>query len=431
METKTEIDTMTNFQIVEGKQAQDEYERTVNRISTFHRDEYNTPNQGASNMADLKRENRTVFFYTRLRFAPGKFDSNINTFAAKSCIQKTNYYDLIRFFTSSSVIECRNVYCVKGGFLQTFFGSEHKINFDGRPCILTIDDFTQDFKMSEDSIGIKIGKMVDMNNRKHNQMKRQEQRIREQESQMTLMQSIISSMQNQLQEQYKLIASLQSRLVVKEKVEVDMFADWLKDEEEEPQKSENEEEEPQKSENEIIVPPSSETLTEVVKPKKRVSFADTVTYASEEDEKEETEIVYTRNTGPVRIVDYNKGSSFEVIGDLEKHYHSLIKLQCKWSMLKNQETGEKYYGWLFDYSKKRLIENWIEEGCLTQAEAEEKRREKRIEEERKQAEEKRAEDEEERKRAEINQMKRANSIKDLERRIEENKKERMRWMYYG
>ena len=211
METKSESNTMTNFQVVEGKQAQDEYERTVNRISTFHRDEYNTPNHGANNMADLKRENRTVFLYTRLRFAPGKFDSNIST-SVKCCIQKTNYYDLIRFFTSSSVIECRNVYCVKGGFLQTFFSSEHKINWEGRPCILTIDDFTQDFKMAEDSIGINIGKMIDMNNRKHKKIERQEQKIREQESQMNLMQSIISSMQIQLQEQSKLIASLQLSL---------------------------------------------------------------------------------------------------------------------------------------------------------------------------------------------------------------------------
>ena len=223
METKTETDTMTNLQIVEGKQAQDEYERTVVRISTFHRDEYNTPNHGASNMADLKRENRTVFFYTRLRFA-ASFDSNIST-SVKSCIQKTNYYDLIRFFTSSSVIECRNVYYVNGGFAQTFFGSEHKINWEGRSCILTIDDFTQDFKMSEDSIGIKIGKMIDMNNRKHNQMERQEQRIREQESQMSLMQSIISSMQIQLQEQSKLIASLQlemrkKQVAIEEEVDI-------------------------------------------------------------------------------------------------------------------------------------------------------------------------------------------------------------------
>ena len=204
METKTENNTMTNLQIVEGKQAQEEYDRTVVDISTFLRNEYD-PFSNSPVLADLKRENRTVFFYTRLRFASGKFDSNIIT-CVKSYIDKTKYYDLIRFFTSSSVFECS---CVKRGIVLKRFASEHKINWEGRPCILTIDDFTQDFKMTEDSIENQIGKMIDMNNRKHNQIERQEQRIREQESQMTLMQSIISSMQIQLQEQSKLIASLQ------------------------------------------------------------------------------------------------------------------------------------------------------------------------------------------------------------------------------
>jgi chemotaxis protein histidine kinase CheA len=214
--------------------------------------------------------------------------------------------------------------------------------------------------------------------------------------QLDQQQSLILSMQNQLQEQSKLIASLQSRLVLKkeeEKVEVDMFADWLKDDEE--IKIEQEEDETDEEEE------TEEDET------------------GEEEETEEAEIVYTRNTGPVRIVDYNIGivdynigSSFEVIGDTEKHYHSLIKLRCKWSMLKNRETGEKYYGWLFDYPEKRLIEKWIEEGCLNQAEAEEKRLENW----------KRDRDfkaEEERKRA------------DLERRIEENRKEWIQRLLIG
>ena len=55
--------------------------------------------------------------------------------------------------------------------------------------------------------------------------RRQEQRIREQEAQMTLMQSIISSMQSQLQEQSKLIASLQlemrkKQVAIEEEVDI-------------------------------------------------------------------------------------------------------------------------------------------------------------------------------------------------------------------
>ena len=118
-----------------------------------------------------------------------------------------------------------------------------EIDFFGRPCILTIDDFTQDFKtkrfweaevgdINEENITSQIEKIQYMNEQKHKkhlsnqiQIERQEKIINEQQSQIALM-------QNQLQEQSKLIASLLSRDEKKEdeKVEVDMFADWLKDE---------------------------------------------------------------------------------------------------------------------------------------------------------------------------------------------------------
>jgi uncharacterized coiled-coil protein SlyX len=84
--------------------------------------------------------------------------------------------------------------------------------------------------MSNFSIEKQIEIIRDINDQKHRKIERQEQRIREQEYQITLMQSVIYSMQKQLREQSKLIASLQSHLVVnKKEVEVDMFADWLND----------------------------------------------------------------------------------------------------------------------------------------------------------------------------------------------------------
>jgi hypothetical protein len=142
--------------------------------------------------------------------------------------------------------------------------------------LILSSDFTDDLKieMSNFSIEKQIEIIRDINDQKHRKIESQEQRIREQESQITLMQSVIysmqnqvqeqskliaslqqqqqvdllrlerevqeqrnkdqmTSMQNQLREQCKLIASLQSHLVVNKKeeskVEVDMFADWLND----------------------------------------------------------------------------------------------------------------------------------------------------------------------------------------------------------
>ena len=215
METKTETNTMTNLQIVEGKEAQEEYD-----IFTCIKDKNvntETDNNGFGRPSrDLQVENRTIFFYSKTRFNSGQFDIYINPLI-KSNFRNYNFidYELYKFYSSSSIIIFRRFYMFRGKtkiVAGYYFGSEHKINFEGRPCILTIDDFTQDFKMSGDSIEIQIGKMVDMNNRKHKQIERQEQKIREQESQMSLMQSIISSMQIQLQEQSKLIASLQLSL---------------------------------------------------------------------------------------------------------------------------------------------------------------------------------------------------------------------------
>jgi hypothetical protein len=101
--------------------------------------------------------------------------------------------------------------------------------------LILSSDFTDDLKieMSNFSIEKQIEIIRDINDQKHRKIERQEQRIREQEYQITLMQSVIYSMQKQLREQSKLIASLQSHLVVNKKeeskVEVDMFADWLND----------------------------------------------------------------------------------------------------------------------------------------------------------------------------------------------------------
>ena len=137
-------------------------------------------------------------------------------------------FNLYTFYTSSHIM-CVIVGILMAGEIEgelCFYEvpiqmDSYAVDFFGRPCILTIDDFTQFNKtksvwkrgaISEFSIEKQIDKIIDMNNRKHKQIERQEQKIREQEAQMTLMQSIISSMQIQLQEQCKLIASLQLSL---------------------------------------------------------------------------------------------------------------------------------------------------------------------------------------------------------------------------
>lgn len=125
-----------------------------------------------------------------------------------------------------------------------FYMRSFEIDFFGRPCILTIDDFTQDFKtkrfweaeevgvINEENITSQIEKIQYMNEQNHKKHLSNQIQIEIQEKIINEQQSQIAFMQNQLQEQSKLIASLLSRLEKKEdeKVEVDMFADWLKDE---------------------------------------------------------------------------------------------------------------------------------------------------------------------------------------------------------
>lgn len=139
------------------------------------------------------------------------------------------------------------------------------IDFCGKPCILTIDDFTEDFKtkslwiVSENDLNIndydehisledKVRMMAEMNNQKYqknfetqNQVQEQSKLIASLQQQVDLLRlerevqeqrnkDQMTLMQNQLREQSKLIASLQSHLVVnKKEVEVDMFSDWLND----------------------------------------------------------------------------------------------------------------------------------------------------------------------------------------------------------
>jgi hypothetical protein len=203
METKTESNTMTNLQIVEGKQAQID----VKTILNFE----------PSNI---------IYFYTVVQkeWKTSDFNEQENNLFNKRKGQVENIYKLYRVYMDVGISEySMNIVKsehVKGyGCNEARFSTKwYSFHFYGRPCILTVDDFTNEFKYDV-SIENQIRKIVEINDSKHfhcetirKQTERQEQIINEQQSQMTLMQSIISSMQNQLQEQSKLIASLQLSL---------------------------------------------------------------------------------------------------------------------------------------------------------------------------------------------------------------------------
>ena len=188
-------------------------------------------------------------------------------------IKKNDVCNFYTFYTSSGIT------CMITGIVNKhrfYDGEEYfdevplyihceNIDFCGKPCILTIDDFTEDFKtkslwiVSENDLNFneyeehisledKVRMMAEMNNQKHqknfetqNQVQEQSKLIASLQQQVDLLRlerevqeqrnrEQMTLMRNQLREQSKLIDSLQSHLVVnKKEVEVDMFSDWLND----------------------------------------------------------------------------------------------------------------------------------------------------------------------------------------------------------
>jgi hypothetical protein len=103
--------------------------------------------------------------------------------------------------------------CRQGNVSNVFFEKEYRCNF-GQPCILGIDDFTEEFKTSQLSIEKQLEIMVEMNNKKHMEtcgfnsrisrlennipsiLSRMRRQMESQECQLNKMQRIIASMQS-------------------------------------------------------------------------------------------------------------------------------------------------------------------------------------------------------------------------------------------
>jgi hypothetical protein len=101
---------------------------------------------------------------------------------------------------------------------MTLIEKDYRCNF-GQSCILGIDDFTEEFKTSQLPIEKQLEIMVEMNNKKHME-------VRDFKLRLSRMESMFSMMQNQIDEQAKLIVSLQTKKIEEQlnlEAEVDLL----------------------------------------------------------------------------------------------------------------------------------------------------------------------------------------------------------------
>jgi hypothetical protein len=119
--------------------------------------------------------------------------------------------------------------CRQGNVSNVFFEKEYRCNF-GQPCILGIDDFTEEFKTSQLPIEKQLEIMVEMNKNKHMEtcgfnsrisrlennipsiLSRLRRQMESQECQLNKMQRIISDIQSDREMMQKQIQQMKWKL---------------------------------------------------------------------------------------------------------------------------------------------------------------------------------------------------------------------------
>lgn len=225
---------MTDLEIVEGIKAQNEYEKMIAFIYGY--EDSNKAFIGISLNLPIvffyKVEVYPILYNSVSGWVPSDFEwcntSLISTPTNKgrefiekeigtTCGWKLQY-NLYRFYTNTGIFVYREFHREEKRYLS--IENNYRCSFGGKSCILSIDDFTEDFKKSRSPIEIQLGKMVEMNNIKHQTQTQFEEKVSNQVSQMN---EIILRMQSQIEQQSKIISQQQSKIEGMKKIMTNML----------------------------------------------------------------------------------------------------------------------------------------------------------------------------------------------------------------
>jgi hypothetical protein len=223
--------------VVGGKRAQEEFVRLCNEWKS--RPMFDQIDGKPNNIRDDVRRNRyndrVVFFCTTETMSASLVKEGTTSdpmFSVESLdlilnVIKGDNYRLIRFYTTTGILILRD--CRQGNVSNVFFEKEYRCNF-GQPCILGIDDFTEEFKTSQLPIEKQLEIMVEMNKNKHMEtcgfnsrisrlennipsiLSRLRRQMESQECQLNKMQRIISDIQSDREMMQKQIQQMKWKL---------------------------------------------------------------------------------------------------------------------------------------------------------------------------------------------------------------------------
>ena len=232
MATEAKSIDMTDLEIVEGIKVQNEYEKMISFIYGYE----------DSNKAFIGISlNLPIVFFYKVEVYPILYNGNggwypsdsdwFNTPVTSTLTNKGRefietllpynwklQYNLYRFYTNTGIFVYREFHREEKRYLS--IENNYRCSFGGKSCILSIDDFTEDFKKSRSPIEIQLGKMVEMNNIKHQMQTQLEEKVSNQVSQMN---EIMLKMQSQIEQQSKIISEQQSKIEGMKKIMTNML----------------------------------------------------------------------------------------------------------------------------------------------------------------------------------------------------------------